>query len=134
VRPQFEPAVAQGEAGRGDFRRDRVHLAERRLEIGYRGGRARPAVPGDVGGQPADGVAERARERQLALGRVSARTVNPDGVEPCVHVGGRAEVIVAAVRVRPDRAHQAHRQRFIGQDPGALGGRDALGGRRGGNG
>jgi hypothetical protein len=120
VRPQLEPAVAQGEAGSGELRRDRVHLAERRGDVGYRGGRARPAVPRDVGGQPSDGVAERARDRQVALGRVSARTVNPDGIEPLVHIGGRAEVIVHAVRVRPDRAHQAHRQRLIGQHPGAL--------------
>jgi hypothetical protein len=110
----------QGEAGSGKLRRDRVDQVEGRSDIGHRRGRGRPRVARDVAGEPPDGVAQRPRLRQLALGRVRARAVDADGVEPVVHVSGRGEVIVDAVGIRPDRAHQAHGQRLIGQDPGAL--------------
>jgi hypothetical protein len=72
---------------------------------------------GDEGGEPPDGVAERARLRQLGFRRVRGRAVGADGVEPLVQVDGGAQVVVDAVGVRPDRAHQAHGLRLVGQHP-----------------
>ena len=127
--PQFQPAVPQGEQGRGKLRRGRVHLVSRRGDIADRGGRGQPAVLRDVAGEPPHGVAQRARLRELTLGGVRAGPFNAGGVEPLVHVGRGAQFIVNAVRVRMDRAHQAHGQRFLGQHPGPRRGRGCRGGR-----
>jgi hypothetical protein len=128
VQALFETAVLQGEPENGEFRRGRVHLVERLREIRHRRGRGCPAVFRAESGEPPDGIAQRPRLRQLLLRRMRLRVLGADGIEPLVHVRGYAKVVVNAVLASPDRAHQAHGGRLIGQRPGALrtrGGRHA---------
>ena len=73
-----------------------------------------------MGGEPPDGVAERARRRQLALGGAGPGPVNADRIEPLVHVGRRAEVVVRAFGIRPDRGHETDGDGLVRKHP-ALG-------------
>jgi hypothetical protein len=124
VQALFETPVPQGESENGEFRRGRVHPVERLGEIRHRRGRGRPAVVRAESGEPPDGIAQRARLHQLVLRRIRPRTLGADGIQPLVHVRARAKVIVKAVLASPDRAHQAHGRRLIGERPGALRGCD----------
>jgi hypothetical protein len=105
-------------AGGGSFAACSLSTASL-VEVGDRGCGGGPVVARRVLGEAPDSVAQPDRAAKFALGGLGAVTVNAYGVQPCVEISRPGEVVVDAFGVGPDRRHEPHRCRLVGQDPGA---------------